>query len=71
MTTLELVLIIILYIVIGLLSIKPILKVVTDGVITKSDRVFTPILIVLYPVFWVVVTSVAVVLVVREFYGED
>lgn len=71
MTTLELVLIIILYIVIGLLSIKPILKVITDGVITKDNIVSTVILIVLYPVFWVVVTLVAVVFIVREFYGED
>ena len=71
MTTLELVLIIILYIVIGLLSIKPILKVMTDGVTTKDNIVSTVILIVLYPIFWVVVTLVAVVFIVREFYGED
>jgi hypothetical protein len=71
MTTLELVLIIILYIVIGLLSIKPILKVMTNGVITKRDIVLALILIVLYPIFWVVVTLISVVLVVKEFYGED
>jgi hypothetical protein len=71
MTTLELVLIIILYIVIGLLSIKPILKVMTDVVITKRDAVFTSMLIVLYPIFWVVVTLVSVVLIVKEFYSED
>jgi hypothetical protein len=71
MTTLELVLIIILYIVIGLLSIKPILKVMTDVVITKSDIVLTLILIVLYPIFWVVVTLISVVLVVKEFYSEN
>jgi hypothetical protein len=71
MTTLELVLIIILYIVIGLLSIKPILKVVTNGIITKSDIVLTLILIVLYPIFWIVVTLVSVVLIVKEFYSED
>ena len=71
MTTLEIVLIIILYIVIGLLSIKPILKVMTDGIISKRDAVLTPILIVLYPIFWVAVTLVSVVLIVREFYGED
>jgi hypothetical protein len=71
MTTLELVLIIILYTVIGLLSIKPILKVVTNGIITKRDRVLALILIVLYPIFWVVVTLISVVLVVKEFYGED
>jgi hypothetical protein len=71
MTTLELVLIIILYTVIGLLSIKPILKVMTNVVITKSDRVLALILIVLYPIFWVVVTLISVVLVVKEFYGED
>jgi hypothetical protein len=71
MTTLELVLIIILYIVIGLLSIKPILKVVTNGIITKRDRVLALILIVLYPIFWIVVTLISVVLVVKEFYSED
>jgi hypothetical protein len=71
MTTLELVLIIILYIVIGLLSIKPILKVMTNGIISKRDAVFTLILIVLYPIFWVAVTLVSVVLIVREFYSED
>ena len=71
MTTLELVLIIILYIVIGLLSIKPILKVMTDGVITKNNIVSTVILIVLYPIFWVVVTLIAIVIMVREFYSED
>ena len=71
MTVLELVLIIILYIVIGLLSVKPILKVMTDGVITKGNLVSTVILIILYPIFWIVVSLVAVVFVVREFYGED
>lgn len=71
MTTLELVLIIILYIVIGLLSIKPILKVMTNGIISKRDAVFTLILIVLYPIFWVAVTLVSVVFAIREFYGED
>lgn len=71
MTTLELVLIIILYIVIGLLSIKPILKVMTDGVSVKGNIGFTLILIVLYPMFWIVVTLVAVVLIVKEFYSED
>ena len=71
MTTLELVLIIILYIVIGVLSIKPILKVMTNGIITKSDIIFTLILTVLYPIFWIVVTLVAVVFIVREFYSKD
>ena len=71
MTTLELVLIIILYIVIGVLSIKPILKVMTNGIITKSDIIFTLILTVLYPIFWIAVTLVAVVLGIKEFYGED
>jgi hypothetical protein len=71
MTTLELILIVILYIVIGLLSIRPILKVMTDGVTTKDNIVSTVILIVLYPIFWVVVTLVSVVLIVKEFYGED
>ena len=71
MTTLELVLIIILYIVIGLLSIKPILKVMTNGIITKRDIILALILIVLYPIFWIVVTLVAVVFIVKEFYGED
>jgi len=71
MTTLELVLIIILYMVIGLLSIKPILKVMTNGIISKRDAVFTLILIVLYPIFWVAVTLVSVVFAIREFYGED
>jgi hypothetical protein len=71
MTTLELVLIIILYIVVGVLSIKPILKVMVDVVITKKNIVPIAILIVLYPIFWVVVTLVSVVLIVREFYSED
>jgi hypothetical protein len=71
MTTLELILIVILYIVIGLLSIRPILKVMTDGVTTKDNIVSTVILIVLYPIFWVVVTLVSVVFIVREFYSED
>ena len=71
MTTLELVLIIILYIVVGVLSIKPILKVMTDGVATRKNTMFAAILIVLYPIFWIVVTLVAVVLIVREFYSED
>lgn len=71
MTTLELVLIIILYIVVGLLSVKPILKVMTDGVATKQSVIFSAILIVLYPIFWIVVTLVAVVLIVREFYSEN
>ena len=71
MTTLELVLIIILYTVIGLLSIKPILKVMTNGIITKRDIILALILIVLYPIFWIVVTLVAVVFIVKEFYGED
>ena len=70
MTTLELVLIIILYIVIGVLSIKPILKVMTNGIFTKSDIIFTLILTVLYPIFWIAVTLVAVVLVIKEFYSE-
>ena len=71
MTTLEIVLIIILYIVVGLLSIKPILKVMTNGVATKSDIVFALILTVLYPIFWIVVTLVSIVLIVKEFYSED
>ena len=71
MTALELVLIIILYIVIGLLSIKPILKVMTSGPITGFDIAVTLVLIVLYPVFWAVVAIVATVFVVREFYSED
>ena len=71
MTVLELVLIIILYIVIGLLSVKPILKVMTSGPITGYDIAVTLVLIVLYPVFWTVVAIVAVVFVVREFYRED
>ena len=70
MTTLELVLIIILYIIVGALSVKPILKVMVDVVITKKDIIPIAILIVLYPIFWVVVTLVAVVLIVREFYSE-
>ena len=71
MTALELVLIIILYIVIGLLSIKPILKVMTSGPITGFDIAVTLVLIVLYPIFWIVVTLVATVFVVKEFYSED
>ena len=71
MTTLELVLIIILYIVIGLLSVKPILKVMTSYPVTALDRVITVILIIIYPVFWIIVTLVAVVFIVREFYSED
>ena len=71
MTTLELVLIIILYIVIGLLSVKPILKVMTVDIFTKIDWITTVILIILYPVFWIVVSLVAVVFIVREFYSED
>ena len=71
MTALELVLIIILYIVIGLLSVKPILKVMTSGPITGFDIAVTIVLIVLYPIFWIVVSLVAVVFVVREFYRED
>ena len=70
MTTLELVLIIILYIVGEVLSVKPILKVMVDVVITKKNIVPIAILIVLYPIFWIVVTLVAVVLIVREFYSE-
>jgi hypothetical protein len=53
MTTLELVLIIILYIVGGVLSVKPILKVMVDVVITKKNIVPIAILIVLYPIFWI------------------
>ena len=71
MTTLELVLIIILYIIVGALSVKPILKVMVDVVITKKDIIPIAILIVLYPIFWVVVTLVAVVLIVKEFYSKD
>ena len=71
MTTLELVLIIILYIVVGVLSVKPILKVMVDVVITKKNIVPIAILIVLYPIFWIVVTLVSVVFVVKEFYSED
>ena len=71
MTTLELVLIIILYIVIGLLSVKPILKVMTVDIFTKIDWITTVILIILYPIFWIVVSLVAVVFVVKEFYRED
>ena len=71
MTTLELVLIIILYIVVGALSVKPILKVMTNGIFTKSDIIFTLILTVLYPIFWIAVTLVAIVLVIKEFYSED
>ena len=71
MTTLELVLIIILYIVVGLLSIKPILKVMTDGVTTRRDTIFATILITIYPIFWVVVTLIVVVLIVKEFYSAD
>ena len=71
MTALELVLIIILYIVIGLLSIKPILKVMTSHPRTGFDMAVTLVLIVLYPVFWTVVSMVVTVLVVKEFYRED
>ena len=71
MTILELVLIIILYIVIGLLSVKPILKVMTVDIFTKIDWITTIVLIILYPVFWIVVTLVAVVFVVKEFYSGD
>ena len=71
MTTLELVLIIILYIVVGLLSVKPILKVMTSGPITRFDIEVTLVLIVLYPVFWIVMAIVAIVFAVREFYSED
>ena len=71
MTPLELVLIIILYIVIGLLSIEPILKVMTVDIFTKIDWITTVILIILYPIFWIVVTLIAVVLIVREFYSKD
>lgn len=71
MTTLELVLIIILYIVIGLLSVKPILKVMTSHPITRFDIAVAIVLIVLYPVFWAVVSMVVTVFVVREFYRED
>ena len=71
MTALELVLIIILYIVIGLLSVKPILKVMTVDIFTKIDWITTIVLIILYPIFWIVVTLVAVVFIVREFYSED
>ena len=70
MTALELVLIIILYIVVGALSVKPILKVMTDGVATRKNTVFAAILVVIYPIFWIVVTLVAVILIVREFYNE-
>ena len=70
MTTLELVLIIILYIVVGALSVKSILKVMVDVVITKKNIVPIAILIVLYPIFWIVVTLIAVVLVIKEFYSE-
>ena len=71
MTSLELVLIIILYIVVGVLSIKPILKVMTDGVATRKNTIFAAVLVAIYPIFWIVVTLVAVVLIVREFYSED
>ena len=71
MTTLELVLIIILYIVVGALSVKPILKVMTDGVATRKNTIFAAILVAIYPIFWIVVTLVAVILIVREFYSED
>ena len=70
MTTLELVLIIILYIVVGALSVKPILKVMTDGVATRKNTIFAAILVAIYPIFWIVVTLVAVILIVREFYSE-
>ena len=71
MTALELVLIIILYIVIGLLSVKPILKVMTSHPTTVYDTIVAMMLIVLYPIFWVVVSVVVTVFVVREFYSED
>ena len=71
MTALELVLIIILYIVIGLLSVKPILKVMTVDIFTKIDWITTVVLIIIYPVFWAVVAIVATVFVVKEFYSED
>ena len=71
MTTLELVLIIILYIVIGLFSVKPILKVMTSYPTTVLDVIAIVVLTIFYPVFWVAVTLVAVVFVVREFYSED
>lgn len=71
MTVLELVLIIILYIVIGLLSVKPILKVMTSGPRTGFDIAVTLVLIVLYPVFWAIVVMIAIVFAVREFYRED
>ena len=71
MTVLEFVLIIILYIVVGLLSVKPILKVMTVDIFTKIDWITTVVLIILYPVFWAVVSLVAVVFIVREFYSED
>lgn len=70
MTVLELVLIIILYIVIGLLSVKPILKVMIDGVATRKNTIFAAILVAIYPIFWIVITLVAVILIVREFYSE-
>ena len=71
MTTLELVLIIILYIVFGVLSIKPIIKVMTDGIITTKDWVYIAALVVLYPLFWIIVASVSLVFIIKEFYGED
>ena len=71
MTVLELVLIIILYIVIGLLSVKPIIKVMTSYPTTVLDVIAIVVLTIFYPVFWIVVTLVAVVFVVREFYSED
>ena len=71
MTTLELVLIIILYIIIGLLSIKPILKVMTSCPVTRFDIAVTIVLIVLYPVFWIIVAMIAIEFAVREFYSED
>ena len=71
MTILELVLIIILYIVIGLLSVKPILKVMTSGPITVLDVTTIVVLTILYPVFWIVVAMIAIVFAVRGFYKED
>ena len=71
MTALELVLIIILYIVIGLLSVKPILKVMTSCPVTVYDTIVAMMLIIIYPVFWAVVAIVATVFVVKEFCRED
>ena len=71
MTVLELVLIIILYIVIGLLSVKPITKVMASYPTTVLDVITIVGLIILYPVFWAVVAIVTTVFVFKEFYGED